>query len=763
MIISRALLAGLALPVAAFAQDSALRAGIVSGHPTPSRPRTTVPGHSGDATAPEYLKAWQNTALSPDERADLLVKAMTEDEKLTVVTGFFGTQQDWNAFRDPQARLQSAGFVPGVPRLGFTPQWQSDAGSGVATQGEATAALERTALPSGILTASSWDPAMAVAGGKVVGAEARASGFNVQLAGGVDLAREPGNGRNFEYGGEDPLLAGTMVGAFMRGIQSNKIVTTVKHYALNDQETGRSSVNVLIDEGAARTSDLLAFQIAIEQGDPGSVMCSYNLVNGKHACQNDWLLNKVLKGDWGYKGFVMSDWGAAHDTVENALNGLDQETGVSRADNYVWREKLKAAIGTGKVPTVVLDDKVRRIARALITSGAIDDPVQPGPIDFAAHAKVAQAAAESGIVLLKNDGDILPLARSTKRIVVIGGHADVGVLSGGGSAQVYAPGGNAVRGLGPSKWPGPIVYDKSSPLQALQAERRDATVTYDAGTNPAAAAARAKNADVAIVFVTQWTAEALDFPLSLPDNQDALVAAVASANPNTIVVLETGGAVAMPWIGQVRGVVEAWYPGSRGGPAIARVLTGAVNPSGHLPITFPVSADQFPRAQIAGQGLPAKQIFDVRYTEGAAVGYKWFDKNNTRPLFAFGHGLTYGQFEQRDLGARVLNGELNVEFKLHNSGKISGSPVGQIYVTAPAGLWEAPKRLAGFGKVALAPGQAKTVSLKVDPRLLATWNNERHQWHVTAGRYTVTLALSAQDQGQHVEVSLTERWLPVGH
>jgi beta-glucosidase len=762
MIINRALMAALSLPAAAFAQGSTAQASSISADPISPRLATTLTSRHDSAAAPENLRAWQDTSLSPDQRADLLVKAMTEDEKLTVVTGYFGTQQDWNTFRDPQARLQSAGFVPGVPRLGFTPQWQSDAGSGVATQGEATPALERTALPSGILTASSWDPGMAVMGGKVVGAEARGSGFNVQLAGGVDLAREPGNGRNFEYGGEDPLLAGTMVGAFMRGIQANKIVTTVKHYALNDQETGRNSVNVLVDEGAARTSDLLAFQIAIEQGDPGSVMCSYNLVNGKHACQNDWLLNKVLKGDWGYKGFVMSDWGAAHDTVENALYGLDQETGVSRQDNYVWREKLKAAIANGKVPTAVLDDKVRRITRALIASGAVDDPVKPGPIDFAAHAKVAQAAAESGIVLLKNDGDILPLAKSTKRIVVIGGHADVGVLSGGGSAQVYAPGGNAVRGLGPSKWPGPIVYDKSSPLHALQAERRDATLTYDTGADPAAAAAKAKNADVAIVFVTQWTAEALDFPLSLPDNQDALVAAVASANPNTIVVLETGGAVAMPWIGQVRGVVEAWYPGSRGGPAIARVLTGAVNPSGHLPITFPVSADQFPRAQIAGQGLPEKQIFDVRYTEGAAVGYKWFDKNSTRPLFAFGHGLTYGRFAQRDLGAKVVNGDLNVEFKLHNSGKVSGSPVGQIYVVAPAGRWEAPKRLAGFGKVALAPGQTKTVSLKIDPRLLATWDNQRHQWHVTPGRYTVTLASSAQDQGQQVDVTLTERWLPVG-
>ncbi len=272
-----------------------------------------------------------------------------------------------------------------------------------------------------------------------------------------------------------------------------------------------------------------------------------------------------------------------------------------------WREKLKAAIQDGRVPMAVLDDKARRIARALIASGAADNPVAPAPIDLDAGARVAQEAAENGIVLLKNDRGILPLAASAKRIVMIGGHADAGVLSGGGSAQVYAPGGNAVRGLGPDKWPGPHVYDKSSPVDALKAERPDAGIAYHDGADPAAAAAMAKDADVAIVFVTQWTAESRDFPLTLPDNQDALVAAVAAANPNTVVVLETGGAVTMPWIDRVRGVVEAWYPGSRGGPAIARVRTGAVNPSGRLPITFPKSPDQFraPRSSARTHPRPA--------------------------------------------------------------------------------------------------------------------------------------------------------------
>ncbi len=307
--------------------------------------------------------AWMDRRRSADERAGELVRAMTQDEKLTLVTGYFGVQKDWNQFRFPEARPQSAGLVRGVPRLGFTPQWQMDAGSGVATQGEAPPELERTALPSGILTASTWNPALAERGGAMIGSEARATGCNVMLAGGVNLLRDPGNGRNFEYGGEDPLLAGKMVGAIVRGIQSNHIVSTVKHFALNDQETGRGSINVLIDEGAARISDLLAFQIAIEEGDPGSVMCSYNLVNGVWACQNDWLLNQVLKRDWGFRGYVMSDWSAQHDTVQNANGGLDQETGVSVPAKIQYLDKLAAAIARGDVKPARLDEMALRIAR----------------------------------------------------------------------------------------------------------------------------------------------------------------------------------------------------------------------------------------------------------------------------------------------------------------------------------------------------------------------------------------------------------------
>ena len=706
-------------------------------------------------------RSWMDRSLSPDQRASLLVQSMTQAEKLTLVTGYLGAQTSWNEYQMPEARPQSAGVVQGVARVGFPPQWQSDAGSGVATQGEAPAALERTLLPSGILTASTWNPELAERAGAMIGSEARATGYNVMLAGGVNLLREPTNGRNFEYGGEDPLLAGTMVGALVRGIQSNRIVSTIKHYAFNDQETGRNVVDVKIDEAAARMSDLLAFQLALEQGDPGAVMCSYNRVNGAYACQNPWLLTQVLKGDWGFRGYVMADWGAQQNTVLDANAGLDQETGLRKKGEYQWLDKLAAAIGDGRVPAARLDDMVHRISRTFIAKGAIDDPVQPGKIDLTAHEAVTQADAEEGIVLLKNT-QVLPLAPSTKRVAVIGGHADVGVLTGGGSAQVYPPGGNAVRGLGPSHWPGPQVYARSSPLLALRSELPGANISWSDGSDRAAAASAAAAAEVAIVFVTQWTSESLDFPLTLPDDQDKLVDAVARANPRTVVVLETGGPVLLPFVDRVAAVVQAWYPGSRGGPAVARVLSGAVNPSGHLPATFVRSVDQLPRTSIAGEGLPDLQPFAVTYSEGAAVGYRGFAQRGQDPLFPFGHGLSYTSFEQRQLSARLTNGELEVSFGVVNTGKRAGKHVAQVYVAPVAGGWEAPKRLGAFAKVELEPGASAERTVRVDPRLLAMYETARPGWHIAPGKYRVTLATSARDKGQSVVVDLPERQLAAG-
>jgi beta-glucosidase len=709
-------------------------------------------------------RPWLDPKLDADARADAALKAMTQDEKLTVIFGFFGADMGDKYKRVPDALAGSAGYVPGIARLGIPAQFQTDAGVGVATQGGEPNKRERTALPSGMATTATWNPRLAQAGGAMIGAEARASGFNVMLAGGVNLVREPRNGRNFEYGGEDPWLAGKMVGAQIKGIQSNAIVSTIKHYALNGQETGRFVLDARIGEAEARTSDLLAFQFAIEDSDPHSVMCAYNRVNGDYACENDFLLNKVLKQDWGYKNYVMSDWGAAHSSAKAVNAGLDQESAGDAFDTQpFFKGPLKDALAKGEVSQARLDDMVRRVLRGLFASGVVEKPVKIVPIDYAAHAKVTRADAEEGVVLLKNDKGLLPLLSTAKKIAVIGGHADVGVLSGGGSSQVYPIGGRAVQGEGPASWPGPMIYFPSSPLKALKARLPGADIQYADGKDKAAAAKLAAASDLVLVFATQWNGESFDSPLTLENDQDALIDAVATANAKTVVVLETGGPVLMPWLSKVGGVVEAWYPGSEGGEAIARVLTGEVDASGRLPVTFPAAVDQLPRPVLDGDPKKPDDLFAVDYTiEGAAVGYKWFDKKGHQPLFAFGHGLSYTSFAYDNLKAEAKGGALTVSFDVRNTGKRTGKAVPQVYVSPKAGGWEAPQRLAGFSKVELAPGATTRVTLTVDPRLLATWDDNAHGWSVAAGSYTVALGASSRDTAAKADVTVAARSLPVG-
>lgn len=696
----------------------------------------------------------------PDERAAAAVSKMTLDEKLQLVLGYFGS--DWQGKKPPaEARYGSAGYVPGIPRLGIPPQYETDAGIGVATQGGASVKRLRTALPSGIATAATWNPEIAFKGGQMIGAEARASGFNVMLAGGVNLARDPRNGRNFEYGGEDPLLAGTIVGSEIAGIQSNHIISTTKHYALNDLETGRKGHDAIIDHGAARMSDLLAFQMANERGQPGSVMCSYNKVDGDFACENAWLLNDVLKGDFGFKGYVMSDWGAVHSTVKAAMNGLDQQSGWPFDDKPYYGDLLKAAVAAGTVPQARIDDMARRIVHALYSTGAADDPVaESGALDEAAHQAVTQADAEQAIVLLKNQGNLLPLGPSVRRIVLIGGHADKGVLAGSGSSLVYPTGGNAVPGLEPTGWPGPVMYYPSSPLAQIKALAPNASVTFVDGSDLAAAATAARAADVVIVFATQWSSESIDVAMKLDGNQDALIEAVAAANPKTAVVLETNAGVAMPWASRVPAIVEAWYPGTAGGAAIANVLTGRVNPSGHLPVTFYASEAQLPRPVRPGSNSEMDQ-FTLTYSEGAAAGYKWVERQKLQPLFPFGHGLSYTSFGYGPISATPLpGGGIRARFTLRNTGKRRGMAVGQIYASPAAGGWEAPKRLVGFAKVDLAPGASKAVEVDVDPRLLATFDDAEHAWRVAGGSYRLMLGASSSDVRVNATVTLPAVSLP---
>jgi beta-glucosidase len=730
---------------------------------------TALPAAAAHAqvAAPGAAKPWMNTKLTADQRADLVVAQMTQDEKLTLVFGYFGSNQTKPHFTpSPEARMGSAGYIPGIPRLGVPAQWETDAGVGVATQRETSDPfLERTSLPSGLATAATWNPELAFKGGAMIGSEARSSGFNVHLAGGVNLARDPRNGRNFEYGGEDPLLAGTMVGAQIRGIQSNNIISTIKHWALNGQETGRMTVSSNIGDQAARQSDFLAFEFAIENANPGSVMCAYNRINSTYACENDYLLNEVLKKDWSYKGYVMSDWGATHSTAKSANAGLDQESAYTFDKAPFFGAPLKAALADGSVSQARLDDMVHRITRSMFAHGLFDHPVVKGPIDFAAHAKVTQADAEEAIVLLKNDAGVLPLAKTAKKIAVIGSHADVGVLSGGGSSQVFPIGGMAVKGLGPQGFPGPIVYHPSSPLKALRARNPDATFTYNDGADPAAAAKLAAGADVVIVFANQWSGESQDHALGLGDGQDALIEAVGAANAKTVVVVESGGPVLMPWVGKVGAVVEAWYPGTNGGEAIARVLTGEVNPSGRLPITFPQGLDQLPRQTIDCDPAQPEAFCGVDYDiEGAAVGYKWYDQKGLKPLFAFGHGLSYSTFGYSGLKTAMVGGKLTVSFTVKNTGKTAGKTVPQVYVGPKSGSgWEAPRRLAGFKKVDLAPGASAAVSITVDPRLLATFDSRAKTWNVAAGAYEVSLGASSRDLTTRTDVTLTAKTLPVSY
>ncbi len=443
--------------------------------------------------------------------------------------------------------------------------------------------------------------------------------------------------------------------------------------------------------------------------------------------------------------------------------GLDQESAGDSFDPSPWfKRDLKADIAAGRVAPARLDNMVHRILRSMIAAGIMDaPPVADKPIDLAAHAKVTLADAEAAMVLLKNDGNLLPLVKTAKTVAIIGSHADVGVLSGGGSSQVHGVGGNAVPGLGDPGFPGPVYYHADSPLKAIAARLPGAKITYDDGTDPARAAALAAQSDAVIVFANQWTGEDIDFSITLPDNQDATIAAVAAANAKTIVVLETGGPVLMPWVDKTPAVLEAWYPGTQGGEAIARVLFGEVDASGRLPATFPKSLDQLPHPTLSDNNGNPKAPFDMAYDEGAAIGYKWFDKKGIDPLFPFGHGLSYTHFSYSGLKVVNAKGAVTISFDVSNDGARAGKATPQLYVgpDADAG-WEAPRRLAGFAKVALAPGAKQHVSVTVDPRLLAVYSDG---WKVKAGSYTVSLGASSRDIKQTTKVSLTAASLPKGY
>jgi len=699
-----------------------------------------------------------------EAKATVTVAQMTPEEKVVLTQGimplpFFGPVTTL-----PADAIPGAGYVAGIARLGIPALKETDASLGVSYVG-GIRKDGATALPSGVAMAASWNPDLLWKGGAMIGAEARAKGFNVLLAGGVNLMREPRNGRTFEYLSEDPLLSGVLVGAAIAGVQSNHIISTIKHYALNDQETGRQYVDIRISEPAARESDLLAFQIGIERGRPGSVMCAYNRVNGHKACDNDWLLNKVLKRDWGWKGFVMSDWGAVPG-LGAAINGLDQQSGAQLDQAVFFGDQLRQAAARDPAYATRLDDMNKRVLTAIYAAGVDTHPATPGgTFDKNAHAGVAQEIAQQGIVLLRNNGNALPLAKTARRIAVIGGYADSGVLSGAGSSQVHEDEGPAVvRPLGGQGAMAALFsqqYQRSNPLRAIRAQVPGATVTFRDGRYLTDAVETAKRADVVIVFANQWTSEGMDVPdLSLPDGQDELIAAVAAANPHTIVVLQTGGPVTMPWLDKTAAVIEAWYPGARGGEAIASVLFGDINPGGRLPITFPASIDQLPRKEIEGlfttepnfMGTPPTP--DARISanydnEGSDVGYRWFARKGEKPLFPFGFGLSYTTFVSSGLNISGMTASLTVT----NTGQRAGDDVAQVYLVSRGK--EAKRRLVGFQRVSLLPGASQKVTVTIDPRLLADWQGGG--WSIPAGDYALALGRDAETLSSVVTVKFGAR------
>ena len=704
----------------------------------------TAPGSS----KMPLTKPWMNKSFSPDERADMVIGQMTLDEKIQMVHG-----TGWGVLRAgsliPARSNFGAGFVPGIDRLGIPDINLADSAVGIRMA--AYQSRYATLLPSTLGAAASWDPDAAILYGSVIGRELRQQGFNMSIGGGVNITREPRNGRNFEYSGEDPLLAGTMTGNVEKGLLSQHVMNDIKHFALNDQETGRTVVNVLLDKKAMRESDLLAFEIAIGIADPSAVMCSYNLVEGNYACENDYLLKDVLKKDFNFKGWVISDWGATHSTTKAAINGLDQD--MPGDDNY-FSDPLKKAIEDGQVPTARLNDMVHRILRSMFAAGVIDEPAVRTVVDPFRGRDDAQHIAEESIVLLRNSGGILPLkASSSDSIAIIGSHADVGVLSGGGSAQVDSPGGDAANPrVGGSIW-GEPVYFPSSPLKNIQAKSPEASVKYDPGKDVAAATQLAKASTIAIVFANQPMREDLDAAsLSLPKDQDALIEAVAAANPNTIVVLETGGPVSMPWIDHVKGVVEMWYPGIGGAQALANILFGEVNPSAKLPVSFAKDDAQLPHPVVPGlEGISTNagndelQIkpFDLNYTEGAKVGYKWFEATNKKPLFPFGFGLSYTTYAYS--GLTVDHAQHTVQFTVRNTGNRAGTEIAQVYVALPGAAKENYRRLAGWERVKLAPGESKEVTLTLNPLTLSVFNTEQNGWQLLPGDYNVSAGPSSSD------------------
>ncbi|MDO5704910.1 MAG: glycoside hydrolase family 3 C-terminal domain-containing protein [Paracoccus sp. (in: a-proteobacteria)] len=699
--------------------------------------------------------------------AERLVARMTLEEKVGFVSVPMGTSE-----QAPEGALGSAAVNAGLSRLGI-PMWdESDASMGVTNPNGIRAQEAVTAFPSLTALGATFCRDAARDMGAAVGAQSRHLGFSVQLAGGMNLIREPRGGRIFEYLGEDVLHSGILAGASVAGVQSQGVVSTLKHYAINPEETGRVMISSDITEKVLRESDLLSFQIAIGHGQPRSIMPGYNLVNRLYASESAFLLNTVLKGDWGFKGFVMSDWGATHSTEHAAWAGLDRQSGWDLDTAHYFGPALADAVRAGRISEARLDDMVIRILAALHSVGALEERRTPRSGPPPAHLDVARRVAEQSIVLLKNDG-VLPLDQTAgSRIAVLGATADLGILSGGGSSTVTPPGHVRRKGLGIPQMEFPRIYHAPAPLDAIRARFTGCEVVF-LGDDPSGL----QPDDTAVVFAEKWACESQDAAdLSLDGEQDDLIARVASQSARTVVVLVTPGAVAMPWLGDVSAVLAAWYGGTAGAEAICAVLAGDANPSGRLPVSFPARETDLPRppmrdphATTSVPGQPRRGGYvNIDYDiEAADVGYRWHAREGRPAVFPFGFGLSYTRFSYEDVDiAATADGVIEVALTVTNTGDRAGIDTPQVYVAPPPSPDDAGTasvfRLTGWARVALRPGESARVRIICDEvRLIASYDPDKPGWTIMAGDYAVKLArdAAAEPDAQAV-VALNERRLP---
>jgi beta-glucosidase len=666
--------------------------------------------------APTASRA-QSSADQYDRRAHDIVRQMTLDEKISQLHGIRDDAQGIYRYVPPVPRL-------GIPALRIT---NGPAGAGPGGTRAPRPQAPATALPSPISLASTWDRSSAREYGVIAGAESKDLANGLLEAPDINIARVPQNGRTFEGYGEDPYLAGEVSAANIEGIQSQGIIANLKHYVANNQETDRFKINEEIDERSLREIYLPAFKASIQEGHSASLMCAYPKINGTFNCENDLLLNQILKKEWAFHGFVTSDFGAVHSTIASAMAGLDLEMPTGK----YFGDDLKAAVESGKVPMSIIDDKLVRRFRTMMEIGIFDHPPQPQSIPEKEDGAKARQIAEEGVVLLKNAGAILPLdAARVTTIAVMGPMAAKAITGGGGSSHVVP------------------LYTVDPVTGIRNRVGANVNVTFSDGSDKAQAASIAKAADVAIVMVGMLDTEGRDHPLTLGEEQDKLIEAVAEANPRTIVVLKTGSAVLMPWLEKVPVIVEAWYPGEEDGNVVADILFGAVNPSGKLPITFPKALNELP-ASTAEQYPGADGA--VHYSEGLFVGYRHYDAKNIAPLFPFGFGLSYTTFEFRNLklSRRVVSAKtpatLNVEADVRNTGKRAGAEVAQLYLEFPANAGEPPKQLKGFQKIMLQPGQTGHVRFAIAAPALSYWDVKDHAWKVAPGKFEVFVGSSSRD------------------